>query len=663
MLEEFKIPVQFIEFDNYGAMLKAFEAQEIDAFSANNIHGFDIQQKLELHKTPIVFAPFDIYFAAPRNGRHTEKLAVLSGYVKNMKAGENSLLQAFEAKWFGVPAPYWTGKKIGIISSILLLFTILAMAFWRYRSLLKINQELTISITDREKAETALQKSEEKLRNILENLIDVYFETALDGTITYTNPSGAKLSGYTMAELIGSKVEMLYHNPQDRLGLLEELGRQGRVRDYEVVFRKKGGEPYDVSINADLFHDKNGQPAGLTGTIRDITQQKRLQEQLHRAKKMEALGLMASGIAHDLNNILSGIVSYPDLLLMQIPEESPLREPLKTIHDSGRRAAGVVADLLTIAKGTAVGKKVANLNTIITEHFTSGEHRKLMQDHPGIAVIQELDPGLLNISCSSLHLKKILMNLMANASDAIEHEGEITIRTTNAYLDRPLDGYDEIRTGEYVRLSVSDTGSGISKDDLPRIFEPFYTKKVLGRHGTGLGLAVVWNTVKDHDGYINVISGAKGTTFDLYFPVSRETRKAANESQPLAAYAGKGEKILVVDDEKNQRQIACALLTELGYSADSVASGEEALRYLERCPVDLLVLDMIMPGGMSGRETYSKVLEINPKQKAIIASGYAETDDVRATQEAGAGEFISKPYTLEKFGTAIRNELQKGSED
>ncbi|MCB2181578.1 MAG: ABC transporter substrate-binding protein [Desulfobulbaceae bacterium] len=518
----------------------------------------------------------------------------------------------------------------------------------------------TVDITDRKKAEQDLQKSEEKFRNILENLMDVYFETTIEGIIQYCSPSAEVFSGYTIDELIGNKVAMFYHNMQDRQRLLEELSKNGHVREFEILFKKKDGGIYDVSINADIYYDENGQPAGMTGTIRDITQQKKLKEQLYRSRKMESLGLMASGIAHDLNNILSGIVSYPELLLMQLPEGSPMKKPLETIYDSGRRAADVVADLLTVARGVTSKKEVLNLNAIILEHLQSGEHQKLGQNYPGIVVKKELDPDLLHIRCSSPHMKKILMNLLGNASDAIEHKGTITIKTANRYLDKSLAGYEDIQKGEYVLLSVSDTGSGISEEDMNKIFEPFYTKKVMGRRGTGLGLAVVWNTVQDHDGYINVSSSETGTVFDLYFPVTRDELTADAKTLPMKDYLGNGEKILVIDDEKNQREIACALLTQLGYSAESVSSGEEAVRYLEQNAADLIVLDMIMSPGINGRQTYKRILKkINPKQKAIIASGFAETEDVKETLKAGAGAFIKKPYILEKFGTAIRDELKK----
>ncbi|MBU0988794.1 MAG: response regulator, partial [Proteobacteria bacterium] len=215
------------------------------------------------------------------------------------------------------------------------------------------------------------------------------------------------------------------------------------------------------------------------------------------------------------------------------------------------------------------------------------------------------------------------------------------------------------RTGEYVMLTVSDDGSGISPGDLERIFEPFYTKKVMGRSGTGLGLAVVWNMVQDHKGYINVENSEKGTVFELYFPVTREEVAAEREKVPLEDYLGHGEKILVVDDEERQREIASGMLTELGYNTESVSSGEEAIEYVKEHPVDLIVLDMVMPKGINGRKTYEEIIKIRPGQKAIIASGYAKTKEMDIAQELGAGKYIKKPYILEKIGLAVKEELEK----
>jgi len=224
-----------------------------------------------------------------------------------------------------------------------------------------------------------------------------------------------------------------------------------------------------------------------------------------------------------------------------------------------------------------------------------------------------------------------------------------------------LGGYDNARAGEFAVLIVSDDGSGISADDLDRIFEPFYTKKVMGRSGTGLGLAVVWNVVQDHEGYIDIKSTPQGTKFELYFPITRQEIAGQELFRPLNDYKGCGESILVVDDVKAQREIACSMLDALGYTAAAVSSGEEAIEYLQLHSVDLILLDMIMDPGISGRETYERIIKIHPNQKAVIASGFAETEEVKEAQKSGAGRYLGKPLTLEKLGLAVKDELKKCS--
>jgi CheY-like chemotaxis protein len=272
----------------------------------------------------------------------------------------------------------------------------------------------------------------------------------------------------------------------------------------------------------------------------------------------------------------------------------------------------------------------------------------------------DLDQELLNISGSPVHLSKAIMNLVSNASEAMPNGGRIFISAKNQYIDKPIRGYDEVAEGDYVVLSISDTGMGISPEDMDRIFDPFYTKKVMGRSGTGLGMAVVWGTVKDHKGYIDAQStDGKGTTFTLYFPVTREEAVRDKLSISIEDYKGKGESILVVDDVEDQRVIASGMLKKLGYSITAVSSGEEAVEYLKEHTVDLIVLDMLMDPGIDGLETYERILEFHPNQKAIIASGFSETDRVKEALKLGVGQYIRKPYTMGNIGIAVRTELDQ----
>jgi signal transduction histidine kinase/CheY-like chemotaxis protein len=401
--------------------------------------------------------------------------------------------------------------------------------------------------------------------------------------------------------------------------------------------------------------------------IRDITERKQaeeekqsLEERLNRAEKMEALGTLAGGVAHDLNNVLGIVVGYSEMLLDDVDESSSLRHGLKNIMTGGQRAAAIVDDLLTLARRGVPGRSILNLNKIIADCKKSPEFESLSYQHPSVKIKTDIDPDLLNISGSSVHLGKSLYNLISNASEAMAKGGTATIKTRNQYLDKPIQGYDKIREGDYVVLSVSDTGEGIQEADLKRIFEPFYTKKVMGRSGTGLGLAVVWGTVKDHHGYINVESEeGKGSTFTLYFPVTREAITSEHIAVPVSEYMGKGESILVVDDIKEQRDLAAGMLRTLNYSVTIVSSGEEAIAYLKKHEVDLIILDMIMDPGMDGLDTYRSVLEIRPKQRAIIVSGFSESDRVHAARDLGAGAYVRKPYIKEKLGLAVRKELDR----
>jgi two-component system, cell cycle sensor histidine kinase and response regulator CckA len=388
--------------------------------------------------------------------------------------------------------------------------------------------------------------------------------------------------------------------------------------------------------------------------------QRQLEIQLRKSQKMEAIGTLAGGVAHDLNNILSGVVSYPELLLMDVPDESPLRQPLLTIQESGQKAAAIVQDLLTLARRGVSVTEVMNLNQLIEEYLNSPENNKIMEYHPGVKVVKNLQTKICNIKGSPVHLSKTIMNLVSNAAEAMPSGGVIHIKTENRYIDHPIKSYDTVKEGDYVKLTVSDNGVGISPEDIDQIFEPFYTKKTMGRSGTGLGMAVVWGTVKDHNGYINVQSQVgEGTAFTLYFPISRN--KLAKEKRDISTdeYMGKGESILIVDDVKQQRQIASSMLKKLGYNVWSVPSGEEAVMYLRENTADLLVLDMIMNPGINGLETYKKILEIHPRQKAIIASGFSESKQVKAAQKMGAGGYVKKPYSFEKIGLAVKAELRK----
>jgi len=432
--------------------------------------------------------------------------------------------------------------------------------------------------------------------------------------------------------------------------------RDGAVRGTMNVFGKKREfEEWDLNLIKTVCQ-MVAMEFEYTSKERD---KEALERQLQQSQKMEAIGLLAGGVAHDLNNVLSGIVSYPDLLLLDLEENSPLREPILTIQNSGRKATEIVQDLLTLARRGVENKNVINLNQIVSEYLRSPEYKKLETHHANVAVKRDLAGDLFNIVGAKTQLVKVVMNLISNAAEAQPSGGEILLSTYNQYVDTPINGYEEIPEGDYAVLAIQDAGFGISAQDLHKIFEPFYSKKVMGRSGTGLGMAVVWGATHDHQGLIDITSTeGVGTTFTLYFPVTHRHQVREQRQIPIEEYLGEEETILIVDDVAEQREIAANILSKLNYGVKTVPSGEDAVAYLETHDVDLLILDMIMEPGMDGLETYKTILESKPTQKAIIASGYSETDRVKEVQRIGAGQYIKKPYTLEKIGIAVKKELQ-----
>ena len=448
------------------------------------------------------------------------------------------------------------------------------------------------------------------------------------------------------------------------LFLFRRLNRK-LTNDFTVLisFFKNAAGSHQV-INRDLiqFHELD-QMAGsankmLQNKIQAEKEKDTLRKKLHIAQKMESLGLMAGGVAHDLNNILSGLISYPELILYKLEEESELRKPLEAIQQSGQRAATVVEDLLTVARGAASMWEVHNLHDLIQEYFDSLECKKLRSLYPKIACQQNFNAINADILCSPVHVKKCIMNLLTNGFEAIVDRGEIVISTENQHINEPENRASKIEPGNYVVLSVEDTGPGIASKDLEHIFEPFYTKKVMGRSGTGLGLAVVWNSMEDHNGEIIVESSDNGTSFQLSFPISKQERDIPPEEDTAKELMGNNEHILVVDDEPQLRDIASKMLLSLGYKVDAVSSGIQAIDFVKKTPVDLVVLDMLMDPGINGRESYEQIITIHPEQKAIIVSGFSESNEVKTALRLGAGGFIKKPYSMKQIGRAVKDALQ-----
>ncbi|MHC1742883.1 MAG: response regulator [Syntrophobacteraceae bacterium] len=482
-----------------------------------------------------------------------------------------------------------------------------------------------------------------------------------DFVLRDVNRAVERIEGAQRLDLLGKRSLDAFPGIQDSglLDVLQQVWQTGRSAPYPEDFYSDGrvsgwreGSVYKLPSGevVALYDD-------LTAQKEAETERRAMEAKLQRAQKMETIGLLAGGVAHDLNNILSGIIGYPELLMLQLPEDSSLRAPIRAIHESGQRAVAVVADLLTVARGVACVKVPADLNALVSEYLSTPENEKLRLLHGRISCTTDFDPFLHNIECSTVHIKKCIMNLVTNAMEAIDGSGTIVIATRNRTVDGRTAWENSIKPGKYSVLTVKDDGIGIPEKDLEHIFEPFYTKKVMGLSGTGLGLAVVWNTVVDHGGTVLVESGTQGTRFDLYFPASTRVVVVEKKGSGTDWLKGSGEKILVVDDEPQQRDIAGRMLKLLGYQVATAASGEDALAHIREDRADLVLLDMLMDPGINGRETYARMITIRPGQKAVIVSGFSESDDALQARELGARGFLKKPYSMEQLGRTIKEAL------
>ena len=516
----------------------------------------------------------------------------------------------------------------------------------------------------------SLKRSEARFRQLFENANDAIY--LVDGTsrrIVDCNRKALILDGYSRSEMTAMRMFELF--PPEEREVLEHRRKQvlqkgsfATVASLHHV--KKDGTRVPVEISTSLV-ETGGQKLVMC-IVRDISSRKALEQEreataakLRRSRRMEAIGLMAGGVAHDLNNILSGVISYPELMMMKLPADSPILPDLQKVMESGQRAAGVVADLLTVARGAASVKEIICLNELIRSYMVSPEFCKLISLHPEVDFVPRLAPDVKDILCSPVHMQKVFLNLATNAAESINGAGQVEISTCSRVINH--DTPHGPPAGEYTVFSVQDSGSGISPHDLEHIFDPFYTTKIMGRSGTGLGLAVVWNTVQDHNGFITVDSDNKGTVFTLYLPVSSRTKSCSlsNKGNSLADLHGKGT-ILVVDDEQEQREIAVKILTTMGYETTAAAGGEEAITFLEKNAVDLVLLDMLMEPGINGRQTYEQIIRIHPGQKAIVVSGFSESKDIQRVMELGVCGLLKKPYTVEEISRAVLDALGRGEQ-
>ena len=526
----------------------------------------------------------------------------------------------------------------------------------RTAELTNANALLKQEIAERERAEEAVRKNEQKYRTLFENSKDALTITSREDRFTDANQSALTLFGYSKKEITKLNVSEIYVNPDDRRRFQGVIEKTGSVKDYEVKFRKKDETLLDCLLTATLLRSDNGTILGYQTIIRDITGQKRLESQLLQAQKIEAVGTLAGGIAHDFNNILQAISGYTQLLLLKKKTNDPDRDKLEAIKQSAHRAAELTKQLLMFSRKVKSKPRPVDLN-----HEIAHASKLLERTIPKMISIEtHLDNDLKTINADPVQLEQIIMNLGINAKDSMPDGGRLTFQTENVMLGKRYCKAVQIKTGAYILMTVSDTGCGMDQETVKHIFEPFFTTKGIGK-GTGLGLSMAYGIVKNHDGHISCYSELnQGTTFSIYLPALEEkTREQASESKKQKIVSG-SETVLLVDDDKTLLNLGQDILGESGYTTIAAKSGEKAIEIYKREKerIDLVILDIGMPG-MGGYKCLNKLLKISPDIKVIIASGYSADKNIKELLKSGAKDFIGKPYQLTNMLKKIRRVLDK----
>lgn len=510
-------------------------------------------------------------------------------------------------------------------------------------------------ITQRREMEKELRKSEERFRRIYDEAPVMMHSIDRNRVLRNINKKWLQTLGYERAEVLGNTVDLIM-TPESRASLeeiLEEFWSVGEVRDVPYEYVKKDGTVLNVILDSIVWDDPTWGQISLS-VIRDVTQRRMLQRQLLQAQKMEAIGTLAGGVAHDFNNILQVALGYSDLLLGKEGLPRRYRADIQRINEASKRGADLVDRLLTFSRKTEPKRFPLNLNRRIREL-----HKMLERTIPKMIEIQlSLAENLATINADAIQVDQVLMNLAVNARSAMPEGGRLILETENAFLDEEYAAsYLHAEPGQYVLLTVTDTGCGMEPETLEHIFEPFYTEKGVGE-GTGLGLSTVYGIVHQHGGHIRCYSEpGYGTTFKIYFPaLVSEERVEEEPTRPLPR--GGSESILLVDDEEPILDLGSKILTNAGYKVITASSGKEALDIYERRSdeIAVVILDLIMPK-MGGRQCLEALLDIDPSMKAVIASGYSADAMTKEIPVSGAKGFIKKPYAIRQLLEVVREVL------
>lgn len=554
-------------------------------------------------------------------------------------------------KYYNLTAP-----ALNICGAILLCASLLF-------SFVRIYKRKTLLTKSLQTHTKKLAESEVRFEEFLNFLPEIVWETNKHGEIVYINQQGKKR--FSIPNILNTPFHLLFcPEEQKRIQNNFQQALTGQTIGFEEVrAQDRTGNIFPLFLRWSILL-QNDQVEGLRILGVDLSERVEFEKRLEKDRRIKELGMMAGGVAHDLNNILSGVVGYADLLLLTKQEASQEANMVHDIKKAGMQAAEVVENLLMVVRGGSIVREKADLVQLVNDYLNSPDFQRLKKEQKNITFKINIDIKEAPLICSPIQIRKILMNILINATEAInEHideKGLVRFRVYSRTFDRRftcLNG--DIVPGHYVCLSFEDNGVGIAPAIRDKIFEPFYSNKKMGVSGTGLGMSLVWNAVGDHQGGLILRHLNPGTLIKIYLPTTRNalTKNDKIIENKAVVYRGVGETILIVDDDPRQCFLGKTILSSLGYQATSVSSGEEALLWLTHNEADLLILDMLLGEGIDGATTYTKALKISPHQKAIIVSAFANRDDVAQVLQKGAYTLVHKPYTIEQIAQAVHDGL------
>lgn len=569
--------------------------------------------------------------------------ALLNEVEKGFDAISANEKEEIEEKWKG-SSPAFTGVYVrGIIIALSVLAALfLILLLWSRM----LQRQVKLKTAQLRTTLEELKKSEENYRFLFENLQDIFYRTDLQGNLTMTSPSVFRLTGYTMEEALKlNTARDVYQHPEEKDKFYELLNKNGFVQNFRVQLKKKNGDVVWVSTNSHFIYDKSGNIAGVEGTIRDISDSVKTEEEVLKAQKLESIGTFAGGIAHDFNNILAGILGNVSLARYYSRPEDKVSARLCEIEKASIRAKSLTQQLLTYSKGGNPVKKMINIKNLLKDSVqfalrgTEVGHTLSIPDDLWPV---EVDDGQIN---------QVITNLVINAAESMPDGGTVRISAENITFSKFRDFID----GNYIKISVRDEGVGITPKNLEKIFDPFFTTKA---KGYGLGLSTTYSIIKRHEGYITAESklGA-GSEFSFYLPAFPGRIVNDPVETPSSNFKGVG-RILVMDDEEIILEVTRQFLAISGFSVTTANNGTAAIELYkkamgEKKPYNLIIMDLTIPGGMGGKEAFDRIKQFDPSVRAIVSSGYSIDPIMSEYEKHGFMAVLVKPYNVDNLRDAI----------